>query len=155
MHKIEIGSIAPDFALPNGDGKTVSLKEHLGSKNIIVYFYPKNNTSGCTKESLEFQEYLSKFADLDTIIIGISKDADSSHLKFRQKHGLEFNTASDIDEVCEQYGVWVEKSMYGKKYMGIERSTFVIDKEGKIIQLWRKVKVTDHVANVYNYISEN
>ena len=136
---IEAGSPAPQFpALAANKGK-----------NVILYFYPKDDTPGCTKEACAFQESLPDFSGADAVVIGVSKDSEASHDKFKKKYGLEFALVSDSDgAICEAYGVWVEKMNYGKKYMGIERSTFLIDKTGVVRQAWRKVKVDGHAGKV-------
>jgi len=121
----------------------------LKGKNVIVYFYPKDDTPGCTKEACAFQESLPDFTGADAAVLGVSKDSEASHDKFKKKYGLDFTLVSDTDgAICEAYGVWVEKMNYGKKYMGIERSTFLIDKQGVVRQVWRKVKVDGHAAKV-------
>ena len=144
----EIGDSAPDFSLPRDGGGEVSLSAQRPRK-VVVYFYPRDDTSGCTKEALGFTEAAGDFAAADTVVIGISKDGVASHDKFVRKHGLSVILGSDEEsDVCERYGVWVEKAMYGKKYMGIERATFLIDGEGRIARVWRKVKVPGHVEEV-------
>jgi peroxiredoxin Q/BCP len=121
----------------------------LKGKKIVLYFYPKDDTSGCTAEAQGFQAQLKAFEKLGAVVIGLSKDTVARHDKFKKKYGLTFPLASDEDgAVCERYGSWVEKSMYGRKYMGIERCTFLIDGGGKIARVWRKVKVPGHVAEV-------
>jgi thioredoxin-dependent peroxiredoxin len=145
---LKIGSKAPDFTLPTDGGDTIKLSS-LKGQPVILYFYPKDDTSGCTKEACSFNDNLTAFNRLKTKVIGISKDSVKSHDKFKAKYGLKFTLASDEGQgVCESYGVWVEKSMYGKKYMGIERSTFLIDAQGKIAQIWNKVKVDGHTEEV-------
>lgn len=145
---LELGMQAPGFDLPGDGGRTVSLAEHAGKK-VIVYFYPKDDTPGCTKEAVGFSEKLGAFESAGATIIGISKDPIKKHDKFVAKHDLKVALASDEEsDVCERYGVWVEKSMYGKTYMGIERATFLIDGEGVLRQVWRKVKVPGHVDAV-------
>jgi len=136
---IEAGSPAPDFpALAAAKGK-----------NVILYFYPKDDTPGCTKEACAFQEMTPDFSGADAVVIGVSKDSEASHDKFKKKYGLDFALVSDSDgTICDSYGVWVEKLNYGKKYMGIERSTFLIDKAGVVRQVWRKVKVDGHAGKV-------
>lgn len=148
MTTLNIGDTAPDFDLPtDGDGN-VSLKK-LAGKNVILYFYPKDDTPGCTIEAKEFRDLMADFKKLDAVIIGLSKDSVKSHDKFKEKFCLPFILASDEDiKTCNDYGVWVEKSMYGKKYMGIDRVTFLIDKKGKIAHIWQKVKVEAHAADV-------
>ena len=148
--KIDIGQAAPDFNLPTDDGKTLSLSS-LKGKKVVLYFYPKDDTPGCTKESCEFRDNLPNFSGVNAQIIGISRDDTASHVKFKNKFGLNFPLVSDLDgKVCEAYGTWVEKSMYGKKYMGIERSTFLIDEKGNLQKIWRKVSVDGHAQEVLN-----
>lgn len=124
----------------------------LKNNTCIIYFYPKDDTPGCTKEAIEFSNYFEKLKKLGVKIIGVSKDSIEKHNKFKNKYDIKFDLASDDGTLCNLFNVWVEKSMYGKKYMGIERSTFVIDKDLKIISIWRKVKVKGHVEEVYNFI---
>ncbi|WP_147125150.1 thioredoxin-dependent thiol peroxidase [Shimia ponticola] len=145
---LEIGDTAPDFTLPRDGGETMTLSAQRPGK-VVLYFYPKDDTPGCTKEAIAFTDHLQAFADANTTIIGVSKDPVSKHDKFIAKHELKVALVSDEDsDVCEQYGVWVEKNMYGKKYMGIERATYLIDGDGKIAQIWRKVKVPGHAEKV-------
>jgi peroxiredoxin Q/BCP len=133
--------------MPTDDGD-VSLKS-LKGRNIVLYFYPKDDTPGCTKEACGFQDALPNFSKIDAEIIGISKDSPTRHQNFKKKYGLKFKLASDEDgAVCESYGVWKEKKNYGRSYMGIERSTFLIDGKGVIRKVWRKVKVNGHVDEV-------
>jgi peroxiredoxin Q/BCP len=142
------GDKAPDFALPTDGGGKLSLSKVKGKK-VILYFYPKDDTSGCTAEACGFRDNLPAFGKTDAVVIGVSRDSVASHDKFKKKHELPFALASDEDgEVCEAYGTWVEKSMYGRKYMGIERATFLIDDKGVIRNVWRKVKVGGHVEEV-------
>ncbi len=145
---VEPGGKAPDFTLPtDGDGK-VALSA-LAGKKVVLYFYPKDDTSGCTAEACGFRDSFPDYGGADAVVIGISKDSVASHDKFKKKHGLPFILASDADgEVCEKYGTWVEKSMYGRKYMGIERATFLIDAAGIVRGVWHKVRVPGHVAEV-------
>jgi len=145
---VKPGDKAPDFTLAtDGDGK-VSLSK-LKGKKVILYFYPKDDTSGCTAEACGFRDNLPKFGKTDAAVIGISRDSVASHDKFKKKYDLPFMLASDEDgKVCEAYGTWVEKSMYGRKYMGIERATFLIDAKGVVRKVWRKVKVPGHVDEV-------
>ena len=124
----------------------------LKDNTSIVYFYPKDDTPGCTTEAIEFSNYFEKLKRLGVKIIGVSKDSIEKHKKFKNKYNLKFDLASDDGTLCSLFNVWVEKSMYGKKYMGIERSTFVIDKQLKIINIWRNVKVKGHVEEVYNFL---
>lgn len=145
---LEVMSQAPDFTLPTDGGGSLTLSD-LRGKNVVLYFYPKDDTQGCTKEACAFKEALAEFDALDTVIIGLSKDPVSKHDKFKAKYELPFTLVSDEEvSACEAYHVWVEKSMYGRKYMGIERATYLIDKDGTIRYIWRKVKVTNHVKQV-------
>lgn len=148
MSELNTGDQAPDFTLPtDGNGK-VSLSDYKGQK-LVLYFYPKDNTPGCTTESCNFRDHKKSFEGLNAQIIGISKDSVKKHDNFKAKHDLNFPLASDENsDVCERYGVWKEKSMYGKKFWGIERSTFLIDEHGKIEKIWRKVKVAGHAEEV-------
>ncbi len=142
------GSKAPPFTLPATDGRTVSL-EGLKGRKVVLYFYPKDDTSGCTREAQDFQALRQDFAAAETEIIGVSPDSLKSHDKFRAKYGLDFVLASDeAKTMLEAYGVWVEKSMYGRKYMGVERTTVLIDRDGTIAQVWPKVKVQGHAEEV-------
>lgn len=150
--ELSVGEKAPDFTLPKDEGGTLSLSE-LQGKKVILYFYPKDNTSGCTAEACSFRDAKAEFDEKNAFIIGISKDSIKSHKKFKEKLGLNFSLLSDeTGEVCEKYGVWVKKSMYGREYFGIERSTFLIDEEGRISQIWRKVKVPGHSTAVLQEI---
>ncbi|MDX2223013.1 MAG: thioredoxin-dependent thiol peroxidase [Rhodospirillaceae bacterium] len=143
----KIGAKAPDFKMPTDSG-SVALKD-LKGKAVILYFYPKDDTSGCTKEACDFRDGLPDFGKAKAVVIGVSKDSVESHKKFKAKHKLNFALGSDEDgKVCEAYGVWKEKSMYGRKYMGIERSTFLIDDKGVLRAEWRKVKVPGHAKEV-------
>jgi peroxiredoxin Q/BCP len=145
---MEPGQIAPDFTAPRDGGGTVTLSA-LRPQKVVLYFYPKDDTSGCTAEALDFTAHAADFAAAGATIIGVSKDPVASHDKFVKKHNLGITLVSDADgDICERYGVWVEKSMYGKKYMGIERTTVLIDGEGRIARVWSKVKVPGHVAEV-------
>jgi peroxiredoxin Q/BCP len=142
------GDPIPEFTLPTDGGRTLSLADLKGEKSIL-YFYPKDNTSGCTKEAQAFRDSLGDFAAAGARIVGISKDSVTSHDKFKEKQNLNFTLVSDVDgTLCEAFGVWVEKSMYGKKYMGIERATFLADADGVVRRVWRKVKVPGHAAEV-------
>ena len=143
-----IGKKAPNFKLNSTSGKIVELSK-LKSKYIVLYFYPKDDTPGCTKEACGFRDAFPDFSALNATIVGVSKDTVTKHDKFKAKYELPFHLASDEDgSLCEAYGTWVEKSMYGKKYMGIERATFLIDASGVIQGIWRKVKVNGHVEEV-------
>lgn len=149
---LEIGDKAPDFTLPTDGAGTVRLSDLKGQK-VVLYFYPKDDTSGCTAEACQFRDLFPKFGRTDSIVIGISRDPIASHDKFKKKYKLPFVLASDEQgKVTERYGVWVQKSMYGRKYMGIERSTFLIDDKGVIRGIWRKVKVPGHAEEVLNAI---
>ncbi len=154
MADLKTGNKAPDFTLPTDGGGTVKLSDFKGQP-VVLYFYPKDDTSGCTKEACDFRDNLSAFKRLKVQVIGVSKDSVKKHDKFKEKYELNFPLASDEDgKVCDKYGVWVEKSMYGRKYMGIERATYLIDAEGKIAHIWRKVSVTDHVEDVLKVFKE-
>ncbi len=144
----DVSDIAPDFTLPRDGGGEVTLSDLRGGA-VVLFFYPRDDTPGCTKESIGFSEQLQDFADAGAQVFGISRDSIAKHDKFVAKHGLTTTMLSDENStVCEDYGVWVEKNMYGRKSMGIERSTFVIDGEGRITNVWRKVKVPGHVEAV-------
>ena len=145
---LKIGSKAPSFSLPSIDGKKLSLKDFKGKK-VVLYFYPKDMTSGCTQEACDFRDSFPNFKKLKSVVIGISPDSIESHQKFIDKYELPFILLSDEKkEVLSKYGVWKEKSMYGKKYMGVERTTVVIDEDGKIFKVFEKVKVPGHVEEV-------
>lgn len=145
---IEAGAIAPDFDLPADGGDHIRLSSLRGRK-VVLYFYPKDDTSGCTREAIDFSSLAPAFAAARTVVIGMSPDSVKSHEKFRKKHDLDVRLVSDQDKsVLEAYGVWTEKSMYGRKYMGVERSTFLIDGTGMVRQVWRKVKVPGHAKEV-------
>ena len=139
---------APAISLPRDGGEIVNLSDFSGKK-VVLYFYPKDDTPGCTKEAIGFTDIIDDFAAADTVILGVSKDSVKKHDKFVAKHELKIALLSDEDgDVCERYGTWVEKSMYGKTYMGIERATYLIGADGKIAQVWRKVRVPGHVEEV-------
>lgn len=140
-----VGKAAPAFTMPLDDGSTVSLKS-LRGQPVVLYFYPKDDTTGCTAEACDFRDRMTAFKG--ATVIGVSKDPIKSHQKFKAKYNLTFPLASDDSGVCEAYGVWKEKSMYGRKFMGIERSTFIIDKDGKVRAEWRKVSVPGHAEEV-------
>jgi peroxiredoxin Q/BCP len=145
---LEEGDSAPSFTLPGAGGETLSLAA-LAGKKVVLYFYPKDDTSGCTKEAIEFNALRDKFAEAGAVIVGISPDSAKSHDKFRAKYELALPLAADETKATlAAYGVWVEKSMYGRKYMGVERSTFLIDAKGRIARIWRKVKVPGHAEEV-------
>lgn len=146
---LSVGDKAPDFTMSTDGAGSVSLSQFKGAQQVVLYFYPKDDTPGCTIEAKDFRDLSDAFAAADTVIIGVSKDNVKSHDKFKEKFCLPFTLASDEDvSVCQNYGVWVEKSMYGKKYMGINRATFLIDKQGKIAAVWPKVKIEGHAADV-------
>jgi len=145
---LSVGELAPDFTLPGDSGANVSLAAYRGKK-VVLYFYPKDDTSGCTKEAIEFNGLKVEFAKANTVIIGLSPDSAKSHDKFKAKYGLDFSLAADEEKsALEAYGVWVEKSMYGRKYMGVERTTVLVGEDGKVQAIWPKVKVDGHAAEV-------
>jgi thioredoxin-dependent peroxiredoxin len=145
---LQPGDMAPDFELPTDGGGRLRLSELRGRK-VVLYFYPKDDTSGCTREAVDFSGLKADFAALGVEVIGLSPDSPERHAKFRAKHDLSVTLASDTEKTTlDDYGVWVEKSMYGRKYMGVERSTFLIDADGRILRLWRKVKVPGHAQEV-------
>jgi thioredoxin-dependent peroxiredoxin len=151
---VEVGSPAPDFTMPTDGGGEVSLSS-LRGKKVVLYFYPKDDTSGCTKQACGFRDALPDFSGVDAVVIGVSKDSVASHDKFKKKYELPFILASDEKTgTAETYGVWLEKGMYGRKYMGIERSTFLIDGEGVVRGVWRKVKVDGHVGQVLKAVQD-
>ncbi|HSE78142.1 MAG TPA: peroxiredoxin [Alphaproteobacteria bacterium] len=146
--ELEIGDKAPDFDLPTDGAGKLRLSD-LRGRRVVLYFYPKDNTSGCTKEACRFNEELPDFRKLKAEIVGVSRDSITSHDGFRKKYRLGFKLVADVDgKACAAYGTWVEKSMYGRKYMGIDRATFLIDEKGVIRGVWRKVKVPGHVEAV-------
>ncbi|WP_171099716.1 MULTISPECIES: peroxiredoxin [unclassified Ruegeria] len=150
----DVSDLAPDFTLPRDGGGDVTLSA-LRGKAVVLFFYPRDDTPGCTKESIGFSEQLEAFEQAGAHVFGISKDTVAKHDKFVAKHSLTTPLLSDDGStVCEDYGVWVEKNMYGRKSMGIERSTFLIDKDGKIARMWRKVKVPGHVDEVLQAVQE-
>jgi len=145
---LQAGDTAPDFTLPRDGGQTLSLAGLKGRK-VVLYAYPKDDTPGCTQEAIAFNGLRKEFAAADTEIVGISPDPVKSHDKFLKKHGLDFALAADeTQETLKAYGIWVEKSMYGKTYMGVERTTFLIDRDGRIARIWPKVKVAGHAEEV-------
>ncbi len=145
---LEPGDKAPAFTLPTDGGGKVRLADHKGQA-VVLYFYPKDDTSGCTKEACGFRDNMSRLTKAGAVVIGVSRDSAARHDKFKAKHDLNFALGSDEDgKVCEAYGTWIEKSMYGRKYMGIDRATFLIDGKGVIRNVWRKVKVPGHVDEV-------
>jgi peroxiredoxin Q/BCP len=153
MADLKPGDAAPDFDLPTDGAGRIALAD-LKGQTVVLYFYPKDDTSGCTTEAIGFSEMRQQFDDAGAIVIGVSKDSPTSHDKFKSKHELTIKLASDESgEMVERYGVWVEKSMYGRKYMGIDRATFLIGPDGAIKQVWRKVKVPGHVAEVLKAVT--
>lgn len=148
------GKKAPEFSLVNEKGETVNLKDYQG-KNVILYFYPKDMTPGCTTEACDFRDKYEDFSHLNAVVLGVSPDDEKKHTKFIDKHGLPFSLLVDEDHAAaEAYGVWVLKKMYGREYMGIERSTFLIDGEGNLVKQWRKVRVKNHIEEVYAFLVE-
>ena len=147
------GMPAPDFTLPSDDRGDVSLSSLRGRK-VVLYFYPKDDTSGCTVQACDLRDALPRFEGVDAVILGVSPDSVESHARFRKKHGLNFTLLADEDHaVADAYGVWQEKSMYGRKYMGIERSTFLVDEKGVVSEVWRKVKAKGHAQLVAEALS--
>lgn len=155
MSELSIGDQAPDFTMPRDGGDDISLSDFKGHY-LILYFYPKDDTPGCTKEAIGFSEHAKSLAVKNIKVLGVSKDKVAKHDKFIAKHDLTIPLGSDADgDMIERYGVWVEKSMYGKTYMGIERATFLIDPNGKILEIWRKVRVKGHVEAVIESATEH
>ncbi|MFM8571460.1 MAG: thioredoxin-dependent thiol peroxidase [Pirellula sp.] len=151
---LEVGSKAPAFTLPNGEGKKVKLSDFKGSA-VVLYFYPKDDTPGCTKEACAFRDRSAELKKLGAVVVGISSDSTASHAKFADKYSLNFPLLADEShEVSEKYGAWREKNMYGKKSMGIQRSTYLIDAQGKIAKVWKKVSVDGHDAEVLEALQE-
>ncbi|RCW62594.1 thioredoxin-dependent thiol peroxidase [Saliterribacillus persicus] len=151
---VEVGQKVNDFTLKNNSGETVNLSDYAG-KHVVLYFYPKDDTPGCTTEACDFRDNYESFKELDAVILGISPDSEESHKKFIDKHDLPFELLVDTDkEVAEQFGVWQKKNKFGKEYMGIVRSTFIIDKEGVLQKEYRNVQVKGHVDNALNYIKD-
>lgn len=149
---IEIGTKAPDFSLPGDSDSKITLSS-LKGKKVVLYFYPKDDTPGCTQEAKDFRDLIKEFEAANTVVIGMSKDSPKKHDKFKEKYDLPFSLASDEEgSILDKYGVWIQKSMYGKKYMGIERATFLINEEGIISEAWRDVKVKDHAQEVLSKV---
>ncbi len=149
------GQLAPDISLPASNGEAVKLSDFRG-KNVVLYFYPKDMTPGCTTEACDFRDRHQDFSDINTVVLGVSPDPIAKHEKFIEKHGLPFLLLADEQkEAAQAFDVWKLKKNFGKEYMGIERSTFIIDSEGKIAKEWRKVRVKEHINEVYQYIQEN
>lgn len=148
MNSVQVDQAAPDFALPAHTGEQIRLSEFRG-KNVVLYFYPKDDTPGCTTEACGFRDGIKQIAKTDTVILGVSPDDVASHQKFIQKYSLPFLLLSDMEsKICELYGVWVEKNMYGRKYMGVARTTFIINKQGEIVKIFEKVKPEEHLEEV-------
>ena len=153
--ELKVGMRAPDFTLPDSQGNDVALS-NFREKNVILYFYPKDNTKGCTLEAINFRDNYEEIKETDTVILGVSKDSMKSHISFINKYNLPFVLLSDEEgKVCELYGVWKMKKMYGREYMGIERTTFLIDKEGSIMKIFPKVKVEGHVEEIMDQLKRN
>ncbi|MEJ8777420.1 thioredoxin-dependent thiol peroxidase [Pseudogracilibacillus sp. ICA-222130] len=151
---VEVGKEAPNFTLDNQDGEKITLSDYRG-KNVVLYFYPKDMTPGCTTQACDFRDNYTQFKDINTVILGISPDPIERHQKFIDKHDLPFPLLADTThEVAEQYGVWKLKKMFGKEFYGIERSTFIIDKEGIVQKVYRKVKVKEHIAQTLEDVKE-
>ena len=152
VKKLKLGSKAPDFCLPDADNKKVCLKDFKG-KWVVLYFYPKDNTSGCTREAVDFTSNIGDFKKMHATVIGISPDSSASHANFIDRHKLKVILLSDTEHrVLEKYGVWQKKQMYGREYFGVVRTTFVIDPKGKIKQVWDRVKVAGHVDAVKDFV---
>jgi thioredoxin-dependent peroxiredoxin len=153
MAKLSIGDIAPDFNLANSQGQMISLKDFYNKNYVVLYFYPKDDTPGCTTEACGFRDTNKTIHTLDAIVVGISPDSVVLHEQFAAKFQLPFLLLSDVDaKVCQGYGVWVEKQNYGKKYMGVSRTTFIIDKKGVIVQIFEKVKPDGHAEEVLAFL---
>jgi len=152
---MELNVAAPNFQLEASNGETLELADFHG-KNVVLYFYPKDMTPGCTTEACDFRDQFESFAELNAVILGVSPDPNSRHQKFIEKHGLPFLLLADEEhKAAEAYGVWKLKKNFGKEYMGIERSTFIIDKNGNLVKEYRKVKVKGHVEEALNYIKDH
>jgi peroxiredoxin Q/BCP len=151
-----IGKPAPDFTLPSTTGESVSLRQFKGKKTVVLYFYPKDDTPGCTKEACDLRDHFGDIEKYNTVVLGVSTDGLESHQKFRDKHHLPFPLLSDEDaSISKLYGVYKQKNVYGKKSMGIERTTFVIDKTGRIATIYPKVKVEGHIQEILSFIGED
>ena len=150
---LSVGDAAPDFTLPDADGNPISLSDFKGQK-VVLYFYPKDDTPGCTKEACGFRDAQDDYMEANAVVIGVSPDSEKSHQRFRDKYDLPFLLLADPErQAIEGYDVWKEKNMYGKKYMGVERSTFIIDEDGILLEILRKVKVDGHVQSVLASLS--
>ena len=153
--ELKVGMKAPDFTLPDSKGNDIVLS-NFRKKKVILYFYPKDNTKGCTLEAINFRDNYKEIKETDTVILGVSKDSMKSHISFINKYNIPFFLLSDEEgKACELYGVWKAKKMYGREYMGIERTTFLIDKEGKIMKIFPKVKVEGHVKEIMDQLKQN
>jgi len=153
--KLKVGDIAPDFVLPANTGETISLQHYLGKQRVVLYFYPKDDTPGCTKEACSFRDNMENIQAKDTIVLGVSADSFKSHEKFTNKYNLNFPLLSDENhKVAEAYGAWGEKNMYGKKYFGMIRKTFVIGKNGKLEHVFHKVKADGHGEEILNLLKD-
>jgi thioredoxin-dependent peroxiredoxin len=151
-----IGKPAPDFALPSTTGENISLRQFKGKKTVVLFFYPKDETPGCTREACDFRDHTPEFEKLNVVVLGISNDNMESHNHFKEKHQLPFPLLTDEDaSVSKMFGVYKQKNLYGKKYMGIERTTFVIDRTGRIAQIYPKVKVDGHIKDVLEFVGED
>ncbi|MFP5110428.1 thioredoxin-dependent thiol peroxidase [Neobacillus sp. C211] len=151
---VEIGMQVPNFELEANNGETVNLSKFRGT-NVVIYFYPKDMTPGCTTEACDFRDQIQQFTEVNAVVLGVSPDPVDRHQKFVEKYGLPFLLLADTEHLlAEAFGVWQLKKNFGKEYMGIERSTFIIDKEGKLVKEWRKVKVKGHVEEALSYIRE-
>lgn len=149
-----VGAPAPDFTVPTDAGTPLTLSS-LRGRPVVLYFYPKDDTSGCTTEACEFRDLFPRFATADAVVLGISPDSPASHVKFKAKYGLPFTLLADTDhQVAEAYGVWREKSMYGRKYMGVDRTTFLVDRDGRLARVFEKVKPAGHAEAVATAIAE-
>ncbi len=155
MTTLNIDDHAPDFTLPTDNNDQFKLSDHQGKK-VIIYFYPKDNTPGCTTQACAFRDEMPEFGKLNITVVGISKCSVKKHNNFKIKHDLNFSLLSDENgSVCEQYGTWAEKSMYGKKFMGINRTTFLVNENGKIENIWQKVKVKNHIQDIKDFLNIN
>ncbi|MEK9692751.1 MAG: thioredoxin-dependent thiol peroxidase [Rhodospirillaceae bacterium] len=151
---VEVGDAAPDFSAPNDKGGNSALKDYRG-QNLILYFYPKDGTPGCTSEANDFRDYLETFKTLNTSIVGVSRDSLKRHINFSKKNQLNFPLISDEDgKICENYGVWQKKQNYGRSYMGIVRSTFLINSEGSVAEVWKNVRVKGHIESVVKAVKK-
>ncbi|OIO37481.1 MAG: peroxiredoxin [Candidatus Omnitrophica bacterium CG1_02_46_14] len=156
MAQLKEGIKAPNFKAVSSEGKEVSLKDYKGNKRVVLYFYPKDDTPGCTAEACSFRDNIRKIQRIDAIVLGVSPDNTQSHNKFIDKFKLPFLLLSDEDKtICKSYGVWVKKSMYGREYMGVARTTFVIEKDGKIEKIYEKVKPDSHAEEVLEFLNNN